>query len=411
MSEIKRPLLSILIATKNRQKYAQLAVESILSVIDSRIEVIVQDNSDSMGLEQSLASYKSDTRLKYRYTPPPFSSIDNFNAAIELSSGEYVCLIGDDDGINPEIIEATQWAKDNGVDSLVGKLSADYRWGGTGIKDQLLNKITGETLAIRDFTGKIHQPDIQESLRKIALNGCTYYLDFDMPKLYHGIVRRDCLEAIRKKTGFYIRGLSPDIYTAIALACVVKKIVLIDYPLTIPGVCAESTSATEGAIKKHSRRLEDAPHFRDRGEYHWSKEVPRIYSVETIWADSAFAALRNMGRNDLIHTYSRFMLYAHILNKNKSAAHMVWDHMVTYRKGNVFQAIVDTPKLLLSFLNGPLIQFAKRLLKGMAVILGFRKMTVNHNITNIGEAMVALNSHIKKQNLSFAKCASRYNVK
>src|SRR5690349_17226070 len=104
------PLLSIVIATKNRQKYAIHAVESILSLNDDRIEVVIQDNSDIADLSSRLSKFKSDSRLKYRYTPPPFSSIDNFNAAVELSSGEYVCLIGDDDGINPEIIESTLWA-------------------------------------------------------------------------------------------------------------------------------------------------------------------------------------------------------------------------------------------------------------------------------------------------------------
>lgn len=89
------PLLSIVIATKNRQKYALSAVESILSIEDGRIEVIIQDNSDDENLSTMLQQYKSDPRLVYRYTPPPFSSIDNFNAAVELSSGEYICLIGD----------------------------------------------------------------------------------------------------------------------------------------------------------------------------------------------------------------------------------------------------------------------------------------------------------------------------
>ena len=72
------PLISILIATKNRQKYCLSAVESILNLTDDRIQVIVQDNSDDKSLETMILPFMGDSRLIYRYTPPPFSSIDNF---------------------------------------------------------------------------------------------------------------------------------------------------------------------------------------------------------------------------------------------------------------------------------------------------------------------------------------------
>lgn len=135
-----KPLISILIATKNRQKYCLSAVESILKLPNSNIQVIVQDNSDDTTLSIMLESLMSDSRLVYRYTPPPFSSIDNFNAAIELATGEYICLIGDDDGINPEIIDATAWAKLNNIDCLVGNLKANYRWENTGEKNSYILK-------------------------------------------------------------------------------------------------------------------------------------------------------------------------------------------------------------------------------------------------------------------------------
>ena len=71
-----QPLISILIATKNRQKYCLSAVESILSLSDNNIEVVVQDNSDDKSLQDMLQPFMQDSRMIYRYTPPPFSSID-----------------------------------------------------------------------------------------------------------------------------------------------------------------------------------------------------------------------------------------------------------------------------------------------------------------------------------------------
>ena len=60
-------------------------------------------------------------------------------------------------------------------------------------------------------------------------------MKFNLPKLYHGLVRRRCLQAIHEKTGAYIGGLSPDIFASLSIACVAQRVMVTDYPLTIPG--------------------------------------------------------------------------------------------------------------------------------------------------------------------------------
>ena len=150
----QNPLISILIATKNRQKYCLSAVQSILNIKDDRIQVIVQDNSDDTSLKEMLLPYMDDKRLLYNYIPGILSFVDNFSAAINLATGIYVCAIGDDDGINPEIIAATKWANDNNYEALVGNVEANYRWEGTGAPDTFFTKMTDNTLTITHFNGK-----------------------------------------------------------------------------------------------------------------------------------------------------------------------------------------------------------------------------------------------------------------
>lgn len=394
-------LLSIVIATKNRQKYALKAVESILSINDDRIEVVIQDNSDVNSLEQDLAPFRTGHRLIYRYTNEVFSFIDNFNASVELARGEYLCLIGDDDGINPEIIAVTLWAKSNNVDALVGALSANYRWEGTGAPDTFFTKMTGSTLTITDFNGKAKFVDIQDSLEKLMQNGCTNYLDFLLPKLYHGVVKRACLEKIKEDTGEYIKGLSPDIYSSIALACVIKNLVYLDYPITIPGVCAESGSIKEGQIKKHSKKLEDAPHFKGRTNYFWNKEIPRIFCVQTIWADSGFAALREMRRNDLLEKFNRFMLYANIINADKSIKHMVMEHIEKLNENKKSRILSDKISLYIAYVKGPLKKFIiKRALGRIKIMLKISKYKDLRNLDTIVDAMHALTAYLQKVNIN-----------
>lgn len=395
------PLLSILIATKNRQKYCLSAVESILMLSDDNIEVIVQDNSDDTNLENLLSPYFQDNRLTYRYTPPPFSSIDNFNAALELASGEYVCLIGDDDGINPEIIGATQWAKDNNVDCLVGNVKANYRWEGTGAPDTMFTKMTGSTLTLTHFDGKAKKINVQESFEQLKKNGCTNYLDFSFPKLYHGVVRKELFEQIKKETGAYIKGLSPDIYSAMALSLKAKSIVEIDYPLTIPGVCGQSTSVTEGQIKKHSKKLEDAPHFRDRKiAYDWSEEVPRIYCVQTIWADSAFAAMKEFGQERVFAGFDKYMLCANILAADATLQEMVDDYLI---KTDPELTLKQHHKLLkIAKLKGPTKKFVTQRALGRAKkILKIERFEIINDLPDMQAATKALQNYLSKLNINF----------
>lgn len=402
----KKRLISILIATKNRQRYCLSAVESILSISSDEIEVVIQDNSDERNLASMLGRFLDDDRLVYRYTPPPFSSIDNFNAAIELANGEYICLIGDDDGINPEIIEATRWAKDNKIDSLVGNISANYRWEGTGAQDTFFTKMTGGTLTILGFNARVKEVDIETSLNKLMDNGCTNYLEFPLPKLYHGIVRKAVLDKIKQETGEYLKGLSPDIYSAIALACNVNRLITIDYPLTIPGVCGQSTSITEGQLKKHSKRLEDAPHFRDRGDYDWSIQVPRIYCVQTIWADSGFAALREMNRQDLLVRFNKYSLYANILIADPSLKLLLEERIADDKKNNDFDSFTYGNVKIQKRIKNILVRVVRR----SKIILRIKELVILKDLPNINHAMNALNVYLKRTKYKLREELAKLNT-
>jgi len=286
------PLLSIVIATKNRVKYCINCIETILKYTNSDFELVIQDNTDNYDLRDYIKLNISNKRLVYNYTPPPFSSIDNFNAALKMVSGEYVCLIGDDDGVCPQIFEVVKWASNNKIESICPKTFCEYIWPNS------LGNNADAKLTVPDTTGTITSIDSSKLLINFFDNGALDYLPMGFPKLYHGIVKMECLEIIKERTGNYLGGLSPDIYAAISLACTVKSHVIIDFPLTIAGSCNQST--TIASVKGlHSGVLKNAPHFRDRGDYVWDNLIPPIYSIETIWAETALKALQDMKRTDL----------------------------------------------------------------------------------------------------------------
>jgi glycosyltransferase involved in cell wall biosynthesis len=300
MNMINNYLLSIVIPTRNRGTYTFQAVNQILEVTDSSVQIVIQDNSDTRTLQDMISSATNQKRVKYNYIAGEISFVDNFNIAVDIADGEYLCLIGDDDGIVPQIVDVVRWAKAHQVDAIKPETNAVYFWPASeAIKNQLDNGY----LQVNHVTGKARICNPKEELKKLLNQGAMKYLELDLVKLYHGIVSKRCLDQVKQMTGRYFGGLSPDIYISVALSLVVEQLIEIDFPLTISGICNKSGSA-DSATGRHTGQLKDAPHFRGHQAYNWSELVPMFYCVETIWADSALAAVKEMGRTDLYNEFN-----------------------------------------------------------------------------------------------------------
>ena len=401
------PILSIIIPTRNRFKYAVSSITSILNISSDKFELIVQDNSDNRDLEYWLLSNVSDLRLRYNYTEHPLSFIGNFSEAAKLATGDYLCFIGDDDGVNPEIIDAACWTKSQGLDVLIASHAVDYLWPDTGVASTVFTNGAGGSISIKEFTGNIVEVNTENEILKLVRNGGLYYLNFKLPKLYHGLVSRRCLEYIHQKTGKYFGGLSPDTFASLAIACVAKHVAIIDYPLTIPGACKVSGSIVEGNIKKHSKLLEDAPHFRYRGEYHWSEIVPRIYCVETIWVDSSIAALRAMGRDDLIGKINLPKLAAFCIGANRGITKSVLLGLYIGLRISGKNIFIGFLQLIWSLFSGPGVKFVIRAWNRLLIIIKLRNLYKIDKLENIVEASYALTNYLNKNNKSFSSCVQQ----
>ena len=94
------PLVSVLLPTRNRLEFLRYAIETVVRQDDPDWEIVVSDNAseeDIAGHVEGLA----DDRLRYVRTPSFVPVTDNWNSALEHSSGRYVVMLGDDDGLMP----------------------------------------------------------------------------------------------------------------------------------------------------------------------------------------------------------------------------------------------------------------------------------------------------------------------
>lgn len=346
-------ILSIIIPTKNRQKYCLAAISQILSLNLSEIEICIQDNSDTDILRNEISSIASEN-IVYNYHEGVLSFVDNFSEAVTLSHGEYLCMIGDDDGILPSIMDMVRFMKGKGIDSLIPSLGAVYYW--PSDNPIVANGEKG-VLTLSYLRSKARYTNSKKALFKLLKGAVQNYTSLDMPRLYHGIVKKTCLEDIKEQTGKYFDGLTPDIYMAVALSFVCKKTLRIDTPISISGICPTSGS-NDSATGKHTGKLEDAPHFRGHTDYHWDEHIPAFYSVDTIWAETLMQALTMFKRDDLKSKFNMPLFEIICLKKYPEYENIIKEHakkefvsIISMKKQNLLLQLQILKKKVLNKLN------------------------------------------------------------
>lgn len=382
-------LLSILIPTKNREEYALKVILQILEINDDRLQIIIQNNSDSNKLEGLLSDCLKDPRIKYYYHQELLSFVENFSVGISQCDGEYITIIGDDDGINPVILDIVDWADQNGIEAITPALPIIYYWPQSGVDSESGNG----KLTISDFSSEIKFCDPGKEVIKLLKNGCQNYLSYKLAKLYHGVIKKSVLDEVKAKTGSYIGGLSPDIYVSIATSLLIKKVLIIDYPLTISGICKKSGSA-DSATGRHTGELQQAPHFRGHTNYEWSDKVPEFYSVETIWGDSALAAISDLKRTELIKYFSIDTISATCIKLYPKFTGLIEEKLAkNYNLSKDSKAI--KLHLLNGFIKGPL----KTRLKAIKNQIFNKKLQKTFdNVSDINAATEIVEKHIENGN-------------
>lgn len=307
-------LLSIVIPTREREYYCIEVIKDILSYERDDLELVICDNSDTNQIEDYL-NQNPDDRVVYKHIHGRINSVINMDTAMQMASGEYVCMIGDDDTILPAIFDVTEWAQSNNFDNVSQRDPINYLWPNS-ISPK--GKIFWDE---DDSRNKWEMLETSNQLLKFVRGGLIHYKLF-LPRVYHGIVKREVLVKIKEKVGYMIGGLSPDIYLAVAVACTINTFFVVDSPFTIAGACPKSTSTTS-KTGGHVGELESAPHLYKRGDYEWDERIPRLYSVETIWGETAIKALSEMGRVDLINEINQGFFLGLLLKNNTNIIKIV----------------------------------------------------------------------------------------
>lgn len=287
-----RPLLSILIPTKDRYSTLSAVVEQICSSItDNRLEIVVCDNSSIVD-SQALTKIKSDPRVTYAHSSNYRSIVENTEVGIAMCSGDYICFIGDDDLVSPFIMQAVAWLKSCGEECLIYP-PARYWWANVLFARESRSQRPGAFWLPKDRCGTIARHQSDEELIEVLRRGGVAYLN--LPRLYHGVVSRNAMEEVRQRFGRYVPGSSPDMALSIALAITQQNYVAISYPLSVFGA-ARNSGGGWTAARKHYGKIADQSHLPPDILDNWDPHLPKIWSEQVIYPQTIFEVFSSIGQ-------------------------------------------------------------------------------------------------------------------
>ena len=102
--DLARPRLSVCLPTYNGETYVAEAVQSVLQQSYADFEIVAVDDGSSDRTLEILQAF-TDPRIRLYQNPHQQGIPGNWNVAVELARGEFVCLFHQDDVMLPENLE------------------------------------------------------------------------------------------------------------------------------------------------------------------------------------------------------------------------------------------------------------------------------------------------------------------
>jgi glycosyltransferase involved in cell wall biosynthesis len=278
---------SVLLPTRNRLKYLMEAVETVRRQDYDDWEIIISDNfseEDVQGYVDSL----NEPRIKYFRTERFVPVTENWNNAHERSSGDYVIMLGDDDGLLPGYFRSTLLLIeefDHPDLIYTGAYLLAYPGATTSHPGGSVH-----TYSYAVFLQEKKEPYLLDPAEAAGL--ARQALKFQAPYGYNmqfALVARKFIDSLAGKGRFY-QSPFPDYYAMNVMFLKAKRILVCPEPLVAIGISPKSYGSyldkkveSEGVKFLEARsELECSPRLRDVVLPGTNMNTSWLHSVEAI---------------------------------------------------------------------------------------------------------------------------------
>ena len=229
---------TVIIPTRERPDTLRYCLRTLTAQKYDNFEIIVSDNN-SLDDTADVVHACRDSRVRYLNTGRRLSMSHNWEFALGHVTDGWVGFLGDDDGLLPGALARLDEALSRFPCDAVSAAYCTYAWPQSGwTSDATLGVPLGNS-----FRYVQSRPALSA-----AMEGRTPYQA--LPWLYHGgFAQITTINRARAADGSFFRSQVPDLYSAIALACVTQRYLRLGFPLAINGASRHSTGSSYLASK------------------------------------------------------------------------------------------------------------------------------------------------------------------
>lgn len=230
---------TFLIPSKNRIDLLAHAVESILRQDYQDFEIIISDNAS----EQDYASFVEkigDDRIIYKRSPVPVSVTQNWNNALQLASGDYILMLGDDDALTPDFLpKVVEVISEMGQPDILYFASYHYAYPNvmpSAPNGYLADVRNSEFFKESDKPFQLSSNQAQQVAK--AIFDIRYLFGFNSQ---HFLFRAAFIEEIASSSiGSIFQSPYPDTFASAVTFLKADSIVVIPHPMVIIGISPKS---------------------------------------------------------------------------------------------------------------------------------------------------------------------------
>ncbi len=231
---MKNNFFNIIIPTRNRLVTLQHSIKTVLNQNYDNYKIIVSDNYSNDGTKKFVESLNSE-KIEYFNTGRSLSMSSNYEFALSKIKEGFVILIGDDDGLLPFALKVLNEIINEEKALAISFCTAVYYWPGASPYEDLL--------LIPRTKKYVERRESSIFLEKL-LNGSLDYSE--LPMLYTGgVVHSSLIDKAKNSAGKFYHSFTPDVYSGIAIASVVKEYIRIERPIAISGLSKFSNGQSQ----------------------------------------------------------------------------------------------------------------------------------------------------------------------
>ena len=260
------PRFSIVLPTRNRPETLRHSLATCLDQDFDDYEILICDNSDPAAATQVAEIVAASASHRVRHLPAerPLAMSANWERGLAEARGEYVTVLGDDDGLMPYALrELDRLAASTGAKAIRWQRGI-YTWPTIGIEGEASLLIITMSRTITEVEGR------SQIAKVIRFEDGTDSL----PMIYCSVIHRDLIEKHRQAAGRVFLNVYPDIYSGFGFAYLGGTYLSISTPMNIAGLSHASNGVATLMKEKKTAIASDFSRLNETFGYRRHPLVP-----------------------------------------------------------------------------------------------------------------------------------------